>query len=49
MVSLVFGIVVLDAEVLGTVAVLLGAVAMVAAYLPSAKATRVDPLDALRV
>jgi putative ABC transport system permease protein len=48
MVSMIFGIRVWDPAALAMVAMLLGGVALIAAYLPSVRATRVDPLDALR-
>jgi len=48
MVSMIFGIRTWDPEVFGVVAGLLGMVALVASYVPSVRATRVDPVDALR-
>jgi len=47
-VSVIFGIKTWDPEVLAIVALLLGGVALVAAYVPSLRATRVKPADALR-
>jgi len=48
MVSMVVGIPTWDPAVFGAVAMLLGAVGLFAAYVPSIRATRVDPVDALR-
>ena len=47
-VSMIFGIPTWDPVVLAGVAALLGLVALFATYLPSLRATRVDPADALR-
>jgi putative ABC transport system permease protein len=46
--SLVFGVTVRDPATLGTVAVLLTAITLLASYLPARSATRVDPSSALR-
>jgi putative ABC transport system permease protein len=47
-VSVIFGIKTWDPAVLAIVAFLLGSVALFAAYIPSLRATRVNPADALR-
>ena len=48
MVHLIFGIPTWDPLVLAAVAILLSAVALFATCLPAIRATRIDPMDALR-
>ena len=48
MVSLVFGVQTYDPVVFAGVALLLSVVALVAALVPAHRATRVNPLDAVR-
>jgi ABC-type antimicrobial peptide transport system permease subunit len=45
---MIFGVQTWDPAVLALVALLLSAVALFAAYVPSVRATRVNPADALR-
>jgi ABC-type antimicrobial peptide transport system permease subunit len=48
MAGLLYGVRPADPATLGAVALLLGAIALAACYLPARRATRVDPLVALR-
>jgi ABC-type antimicrobial peptide transport system permease subunit len=46
--SLLFEVSTTDPVILGAVAILLGAVTLIGAYLPARRAARVDPIVALR-
>ena len=46
--SLLYGVSPLDPLVFGGVAIFLSAVALLAGYLPAQRASRIDPMDALR-
>jgi putative ABC transport system permease protein len=46
--SLLFGVSASDPETFASVAIFLGGVAVVASYLPARRASRIDPLVALR-
>jgi len=48
MASLLYAVDPTDLATFGSIAVLLGAVALVASYMPSRRATTVDPIQALR-
>ena len=47
--SFIFGVSALDPIAFGGTALLLGAVALLASYIPARRATRVDPMQVLRV
>lgn len=46
--GLLFGVQATDAATIATVAVVLGLVSLVAAWVPASRASRIDPIDALR-
>ena len=46
--SLLFGVTAQDPMVFAAVPVVLAAVALIAVWLPALRATRIDPIDALR-
>ncbi len=46
--SLLFGVRAADPFTIATVTLILGAVALVAAWAPASRASRVDPIEALR-
>jgi ABC-type antimicrobial peptide transport system permease subunit len=48
MASLLFGISTTDVATFSTVPMMLGAIALLASYVPARRATRVDPVVALR-
>ena len=47
--SLLFGVSATDPVTFGGVALILGVIGSLACYLPARRATRVDPLEALRI
>jgi ABC-type lipoprotein release transport system permease subunit len=46
--SLLYGVSATDVTTFATVPLVLGAIALAATYLPASRATRVDPLTAIR-
>jgi ABC-type antimicrobial peptide transport system permease subunit len=46
--ALLFGVSAIDPVTFGAVSIILGAVALLAAYVPACRVSRVDPVEALR-